>query len=134
MDASVPEQENIWPRFAGICRANHVDDRDSDETSVNGALALGYDLFGQRENKSWMRVELEGGYRSILSGSLGKTTAHFTDGEDFTLTPEKRKSGWLGGLRVLGGDNGLVLAGEVNAEDRGDKVSVGGRFSVQLAL
>jgi len=112
----------------------HVDDRDSDETSVNGALALGYDLFGQRENKSWMRVELEGGYRSILSGSLGKTTAHFTDGEDFTLTPEKRKSGWLGGLRVLGGDNGLVLAGEVNAEDRGDKVSVGGRFSVQLAL
>ena len=112
----------------------HVDDRDSDETSVNGALALGYDLFGQRENKSWMRVELEGGYRGILSGSLGETTAHFTDGEDFTLTPEKRKSGWLGGLRVLGGDNGLVLAGEVNAEDRGDKVSVGGRFSVQLAL
>ena len=112
----------------------HVDDRDSDETSVNGALALGYDLFGQREDKSWMRVELEGGYRGILSGSLGETTAHFTDGEDFTLTPEKRKSGWLGAFRVLGGDNGLVLAGELNAESREDKVSVGGRFSLQLAL
>jgi len=35
---------------------------------------------------------------------------------------------------VLGGDNGLVLAGELNAEDREDKVSVGGRFSVQLAM
>jgi uncharacterized protein with beta-barrel porin domain len=112
----------------------HVDDRDSDETAANGAVALGYDLFGQRENKSWMRVELEGGYRGIIGGSLGKTSAHFTDGETFTLTPEKRASGWLGGFRVLGGDNGLVLAGELNAEDREDKVSVGGRFSVQLAL
>jgi hypothetical protein len=112
----------------------HVDDRDSDETAANGAVALGYDLFGQRENRSWMRVELEGGYRGIIGGSLGKTSAHFTDGETFTLTPEKRASGWLGGFRVLGGDNGLVLAGELNAEDREDKVSVGGRFSVQLAM
>lgn len=112
----------------------HVDDRDSDETGVNAAVALGYEVFGQREDKSWMRVELEGGYRAVLSGSLGKTTAHFTDGEDFTLTPEKRASGWLGGLRVLGGDNGLVLVGELNAEDREDKVSVGGRLGLQLAL
>lgn len=112
----------------------HVQKRSSDETAVNAAVALGYDLLGKRENLSWMRVELEGGYRSILSGSLGKTRANFEGGETFTLTPEKRDSGWLGGLRVLGGDNGLVLAGELNAEDRGDKVSVGGRFSVQLAL
>jgi hypothetical protein len=112
----------------------HVDKRSSDETAVNAAVALGYDLWGKRENQSWMRVELEGGYRSILGGSLGDTTAHFTDGGTFTLTPEKRSSGWLGGLRLLGGDNGLVLAGEVNAEDREDKISAGGRFSVQLAL
>jgi hypothetical protein len=112
----------------------HVEKRDSSETAVNAALALGYDLFGKRENQTWMRAELEGGYRSILSGSLGKTRANFEDGETFTLTPEKRKSGWLGALRVLGGDNGLVMAGELNAEDRSDKVSVGGRFSVQLAL
>jgi outer membrane autotransporter protein len=112
----------------------HVDKRDSDETAAQVALALGYNLLGQKEDNSWMRVELEGGYRNILSGSLGKTSAHFTDGETFTLTPEKRSSGWLAGLRVLGGDKGLVLAGEVNAEDREGKVSVGGRFSVQLAL
>ena len=112
----------------------HVDKRDSDETAINAAVALGYDLFGKRENQSWMRVEVEGGYRSILTGSLGKTSAHFADGETFTLTPEKRASGWLAGLRVLGGDTGLVLTGEVNAEDRDGKVSVGGRFGVQLAL
>jgi uncharacterized protein with beta-barrel porin domain len=112
----------------------HVEKRDSDETGVNAALALGYDLFGKKEDQSWLRVELEGGYRGIVSGSLGKTRANFEGGETFTLTPEKRSSGWTGGLRVLGGDNGLVLAGELNAEDREDKVSVGGRFSVQLAL
>ena len=51
-----------------------------------------------------MRVELEGGCRQILSGSLGKTRANFEDGETFTLTPEDRTSGWLGGLRLLGGE------------------------------
>jgi uncharacterized protein with beta-barrel porin domain len=112
----------------------HVEKRNSDETAANVAVALGYELFGKRENQSWMRVELEGGRRQVLSGSLGKTRANFEGGETFTLTPEKRASGWLAGLRVLGGDNGLVMAGEVNAEDREDKVSVGGRFSVQLAL
>jgi hypothetical protein len=112
----------------------HVEKRSSDETAVQAAVALGYDLFGQKVDQSWMRVELEGGRRQILSGSLGKTRANFADGETFTLTPEDRTSGWLGGVRVLGGDNGLVLAGEVNAEEREDKVSIGGRFSVRLAL
>jgi len=114
----------------------HVDKRDSDETAADSLVALGYDVFGADRTGSnkWMRVELEGGYRSILSGSLGDTTAHFEDGESFTLTPEKRTSGWLAGLRVLGGDNGMTLAGEINAEDQQSKVSVGGRFSLQIAM
>jgi len=81
-----------------------------------------------------MRVELEGGYRSIVSGSLGETTAHFDGGEDFTLTPEKRDSGWLAGLRLMGGGENLSLTGEVNAEDQFGKVGIGGRVSLQLAL
>ena len=112
----------------------HVDKRSSDETALSGMLALGYDLLGQKEDKSWMRVELEGGYRSILSGSLGATTAHFDGGEDFTLTPEKRDSGWLAGLRLMGGGENLSLTGEVNAEDQFGKVGIGGRVSLQLAI
>jgi len=113
----------------------HVDSRKSDETALSGLVALGYDLFGARPDRtSWMRVELEGGYRDILSGSLGKTTAHFEGGESFTLTPEDRTSGWLAGLRLMGGDSGMVLTGEINAEDQQSKVSIGGRFSLQIAM
>jgi outer membrane autotransporter protein len=113
----------------------HVDKRDSDETAANALLALGYDLFGQADTDSgWMRIEAEGGYRSIISGSLGKTSANFEGGETFTLTPEDRTSGWLAGVRVMGGDRGMALAGEVNAEDQLGKVGIGGRLSLQIAM
>jgi len=112
----------------------HVDKRSSDETAASALVAIGYDLLGQKEDRSWMRVELEGGYRAIVSGSLGKTTAHFDGGADFTLTPEKRDSGWLAGLRLMGGGENLSLTGEVNAEDQFGKVGIGGRVSLQLAL
>ncbi len=114
----------------------HVEKRDSDETAASGLVALGYDLFGvdPKGNGKWLRVEVEGGYRGILSGSLGTTRANFDGGETFTLTPEERDSGWLAGFRLMGGDNGMVLVGEVNAEDQQGKVGLGGRFSLQLAL
>ena len=112
-----------------------VEKRDSDETAANALVALGYDIFGSSEiSSSWMRVELEGGYRSILSGSIGKTRARFEDGDTFTLTPEDRDSGWLAGLRVMGGDRGMSLTGEVNAEDQLGKAGIGGRLSLQVAL
>jgi hypothetical protein len=112
-----------------------VEKRSSDETAANALVALGYEVFGSNDvNSSWMRVELEGGYRSILSGALGKTRARFEGGETFTLTPEDRDSGWLAGLRVMGGDRGMSLTGEVNAEDQFGKVGVGGRLSLQVAL
>ena len=85
-----------------------VEKRTSDETAANALVALGYNLIDGGEDGSWMRVELEGGYRNILSGSLGKTRAHFEGGETFTLTPEDRESGWLAGLRLMGGDRGVV--------------------------
>jgi len=79
-----------------------------------------------------MRVEIEGGRRQILSGSLGKTTAHFAGGNPFTLTPEERTDGWRGGLRLTGGGPSLTLAGEVNAEEQQDHLSIGGRLGLQF--
>ena len=111
-----------------------VDKRSSDETAANALVALGYDLAGGKDDGGWMRIELEGGYRSILSGSLGKTSARFEGGETFTLTPEDRESGWLAGLRLMGGDRGMALAGEINAEDQLGKVGIGGRLSLQFSL
>jgi len=111
-----------------------VDGRTSDETAVNGGLALGYDLLGLDPDDDWMRVEIEGGRRQILSGSLGDTTARFEGGQPFTLTPEDRTSGWRGGVRVSGGGTGITIAGEVNAEQQQGHASLGGRLGLQLAL
>jgi hypothetical protein len=79
-------------------------------------------------------VEVEGGRRQILSGSLGDTVAHFANGQPFTLTAEERTDGWRGGLRLVGGGAGLTLAGEVNAEEQQGHASIGGRLGLQFML
>uniref|UniRef100_UPI00286DD50F autotransporter outer membrane beta-barrel domain-containing protein n=1 Tax=Sphingomonas sp. TaxID=28214 RepID=UPI00286DD50F len=113
-----------------------VGKRSSSETAVLGLLTLGYNLLGTDPvgSAAWMRVELEGGWRQILSGSLGDTTARFTGGDPFTLSADERDSGWRGGLRLLGGGSGMSVIGEVNAEQQQGKVGFGARLGVQFAL
>ena len=112
-----------------------VDSRKSNETAASGILALGYQLVGSTSTDGgWLRMEIEGGRRQVLSGKLGATTARFGDGTPFTLTPEERTSGFLGGLRLIGGDAGLSVTGELNAEEQQDKLSLGGRLGLQFAF
>jgi hypothetical protein len=111
-----------------------VDSRKSDETAATGTINLGYAFMQPRDgDDGWMRVELEGGRRQILSGKLGDTTAR-CDGTPFTLVAEERTSGWLGGLRLVGGGEGFVLSGEINAEQQQDDVSFGGRVGLQFSF
>ncbi len=59
-----------------------VADRKSDEFAVNGGMTVGLDFMGQgRGDRRWFRVETEGGWREIVGGSLGSTTAHFEGGD-----------------------------------------------------
>ena len=111
-----------------------VGSRDSQETAANAMLTLGYDFMRQDPDSGWLRVELEGGRRQILSGEVGKTTAAFEDGTPFTLTPEDRTSGWRGGLRLLGGGASMNFVAEVNAEQQQGDVSLGGRLGLTLAF
>jgi hypothetical protein len=111
-----------------------VRSRKSKETAANAILTLGYDLMGMDADSTWMRVELEGGRREILTGSIGHTTASFKDGNPFTLEAEDRTSGWRGAARVLGGGTALSVAAEVDAEEQQSKASLGGRVSVSLSL
>ena len=108
--------------------------RSSDETAATAMLGLGYDLMSIEPDQPWMRVELEGGRREILSGSLGQTVASFGDGDAFTLTPEERTSGWRGALRALGGGAGLAVSAEVNGEEQQGKASIGARVGLQFSL
>jgi hypothetical protein len=96
-----------------------VEDRKSDEFAVNGGLTLGFDFTGtRRRDENWFRVETEGGWREVVGGSLGATTAKFEDGTPFTLEPEQVDSGWYARLRAMGGSSMFGMGGELGAEDR----------------
>jgi outer membrane autotransporter protein len=111
-----------------------VQGRKSDETAAVGMVSLGYDFLSIDPKEPWLRLEIEGGRREILSGKLGATTASFAGGQPFTLTPEDRTSGWRAGLRLSGGGPSLGLAAEINGEEQQGEASIGGRIGVQFAL
>ncbi|MDP9422765.1 MAG: autotransporter domain-containing protein [Pseudomonadota bacterium] len=111
-----------------------VDKRKSDELAVNGLMIAGFEWGAYRPDEGYFRFELEGGRRQIVSGSLGKTSARFEDGDTFTLTPEDRESGWVGRIRGIGGNSTFRIAGEVGAEEREHKVGLTARASLVLGL
>jgi hypothetical protein len=111
-----------------------VANRSSDETAANGLLAVGYDFMGLKPEEAWLRLELEGGRREIVSGSLGATTASFNDGDPFTLAADQRTSGWRGGLRLTGGGSGVGFTAEASGEEQQGKASIGGRIGISFAL
>ncbi len=111
-----------------------VDKRKSDEFAVNGLMIAGFEWGGAQPDEGYFRVELEGGRRQIVGGSLGDTSARFEDGDTFTLSPEQRESGWVGRLRGIGGGGGFRIAGEAGAEQREDKVGLSARVSLFLGF
>jgi hypothetical protein len=108
--------------------------RTSDELAVTGSVATGLDIGGWNQDAGWMRVEIEGGRREIVGGSLGNTVAHFEGGQAFTLVPEERTSGWVGKLRAIGGNSGFRIGGELNAEQQQDRAVLSLRASLQIGL
>ncbi|BBC72058.1 transporter [Altererythrobacter sp. B11] len=112
-----------------------VADRKSDEFAANGGLTVGVNFLGAgRTDSNWFRVEGEGGWREIVGGSLGATTAHFAGGEDFTLDPEQPDSGWYGRLRAVGGSRVFEMSGEAGAEKQYDGTALSLRGTLRMAF
>ncbi|WP_150292314.1 autotransporter outer membrane beta-barrel domain-containing protein [Sphingobium estronivorans] len=111
-----------------------VDGRTSDELTASGNVTVGYDFGSLQREDGWMRVELEGGRRQIIGGSLGDTIAHFTGGEDFTLIADKRTSGWTGRARLIGGTESFRVGGEFGAEQQQNHVALSLRATVNFIL
>jgi len=110
-------------------------DRDSNETAANALVAVGYDFMRRDdEDSGWLRLELEGGRRQILSGSVGDTVASFGSGTPFTLTADERTSGWRGGLRLLGGGSSMSFFAEANAEQQQGQTALGGRIGASFGF
>ena len=113
-----------------------VRSRKSDEAAANALLALGYNFMRADDDQGsgWLRVEIEGGRREILSGSIGKTTASFGTGNPFTLSADDRESGWRGAFRVLGGGSSVTFFADASAEQQQGGTSIGGRAGINIGF
>ena len=111
-----------------------VRSRTSDELAVTGSAVLGLDMGGYDQWSGWSRIEIEAGRREIVSGKLGNTIAHFADGDDFTLLPDERESGWVGRLRGVAGNSGFQIGGELGAEQHQGNWGLSLRASLRVGL
>ena len=111
-----------------------VDDRDSDELAATASLALGVDFGSTAPEAPWLKAELEGGRRTIVGGALGATVARIGEGESFTLLPEDRVDGWLGRLRVSGGNEAFSFGGELSVEEQQDEAAIAVRATLRMGL
>jgi len=103
-----------------------VDERTSSRLSAAAEMAFGA-TFGR---DTWWRPELRLGYRQILAGEIGDTSARFVGGNGFTLTPMEAGDGAaVLGLSVKAGTSMsyVALEGEVEAADGED------RYNLRLA-
>lgn len=108
--------------------------RSSDETTANGTVTAGYDFGSLKPEDGWVRLELEGGRRQIIGGSLGDTVAYFKDGDRFTLIADDRTNGWTGRARLYGGTDTFRVGGEFGAEEQQNHVAISFRATVNFVL
>ena len=108
--------------------------RTSDETTASGTVTAGYDFGSLKREDGWVRLELEGGRRQIIGGSLGDTVANFKDGDRFTLVADDRTNGWTGRARLYGGTDTFRVGGEFGAEEQQNHVAISFRATVNFVL
>jgi len=108
--------------------------RTSDELALTASVAAGINFGGDNRYAQWSRLEIEGGRRERIAGTLGRTVARFGDGTPFILDPEARDGGWIGRVRAITGTSEIRLSGEVNAEQRLGDVALSARAALQFAF
>ncbi|MBO9579851.1 MAG: autotransporter domain-containing protein [Sphingobium sp.] len=105
-------------------------------TSYSAKTTLtGIYRFGPRTKEGIpLTIEWEGGRRNIIGGALGDTTAHFANGANFTITPDKLDSAWISEVRLLSGglDYTWTLAGGL--EQTKGKPNYNVSFSLAVAF
>jgi hypothetical protein len=65
--------------------------RNSDRMTGAALLTVGT----QYGHDAWFRPEIFGGYRQVFFGNIASTTAAFTGGNPFTLSPGDINGGWI---------------------------------------
>jgi hypothetical protein len=100
--------------------------RNSRRASAQAILVVGRQ-WGQA---TWLRTEFRGGYREIIDGTVGETTASFAGGLPFTLAAEDDKGGWYtAGFAIKGGSEYSYLAIEGDIDFRAGEQ----RYDIRVA-
>jgi hypothetical protein len=68
-----------------------IDQRNSDRMTGAALVTIGT----QYGHDAWFRPEIFGGYRQVFFGNIASTTAAFTGGSPFTLSPGDVNGGWI---------------------------------------
>lgn len=100
-------------RFGGSAFAQHVASRGSSRLSAIAKVVIGAD-YGR---EVWWRPELTLGYRDVVSGQVGDTTANFEGGAPFTLAASDPKGGAaIVGFALKAGTPMSYVAAEIQME------------------
>lgn len=92
-----------------------VASQDDTQFSGQGVMVLGR----QWGRAAWFRTEVRFGYREVISGQVGDTTASFADGTPFTLAGDPEKGGWVtAGFSLKTGSEFSYFALEGDADFR----------------
>jgi hypothetical protein len=106
--------------------------RTSDEFAATGTMAVGIRLGGTKEPDSTnVTLEVEGGRRQIINSAVGSTTAQFSGGQNFTLLPEERDSGYIGTVSASIGSELFRFVASATGEQRHGYHTVLGRVSLR---
>lgn len=108
-----------------------VDSRASDALSVTGSVVAGL-TFGQTFH--W-RPQIEVGYRSVISGDAGDTTAAFVGGSPFTLAADSVSGGaFIGHIGLRAYSNYLDLLLEAGGEIGDDYTDLDVRMTARTVF
>jgi hypothetical protein len=112
-----------------------VGKRTSTALNNNASLALAYSIAPPGMDYLPLTFELEGGRRSLLSGTPGATTATFTDGESFSIAQGQVDSAWTGQFSIYanGWDYSWKLAAGAEKSTNSD-INYSGRVSLSVAF
>ncbi|MBC2667442.1 autotransporter domain-containing protein [Novosphingobium flavum] len=109
--------------------------RTSSVTTATTTLTAAWSAGRATRDDRPLTIEVEAGRRSVLSGNLGTTTASFlTTGDQFSITPDAIKGGWVGEARVLLGGFDYTWQLSAGAEQTQGKTDYTARASLSIAL
>jgi hypothetical protein len=108
--------------------------RNSTAVTATTTLTASYSFGRKTKDFRPLTLELEGGRRNFLSGSLGTTQASFTGGDVFAITPDVQNSSWIGEARLLSGGMDFTWKLAARAERTDGNMDYSARASLSVAF